>query len=137
VLSSYDMRAVNHHLCNELGANWVRLKTYDSALDDMKTPICETQLEHQRLLKAAREYRQRGYSVTLKPAPTELPKGMEGCHFDLIAQRDNKTLAVAVRTKERLTLNGPDDLRRMTKILSDFPGWELELIVTNPRQKVS
>jgi REase_AHJR-like len=101
----------------------------------MKTPICKTPLEHQRLLKAAREYRQRGYMVLLQPAPTDLPQGMEECHFDLIAQRGNKTLAVAVRTKERLTLNGPDDLRRMTKILSNFPGWELELIVTNPRPK--
>ncbi len=107
----------------------------DSALDAMKTPICQTPLEHQRLLKVAREYRQRGYVVTIQPDSTQLPPGMANCHFDLIAQRSNKTFAVAIRTKERLTLNGPDDLRRMTKILGDFPGWELELIVTNPRPK--
>jgi REase_AHJR-like len=93
----------------------------------------KTQLERQRLLKAAREYRQRGYHVILQPDPAKLPLAMENCHFDLIAQRDHKTLAVAVRTKENLTLNGPDDLQRMTKIVSKFPDWEFELIVTNPR----
>jgi Holliday junction resolvase len=94
-----------------------------------------TPLEHQRLLQLAREYRHRGYNVTLHPSPDDLPPDLADCAFDLIAQRKNKVIAVEVRSRENLTLNGPQDLQRMTNRVHQMPGWELELVVTNPRRK--
>lgn len=93
------------------------------------------QLEHQRLLKLAREYRQKGYQVTMHPASTDLPSALAGCPFDLIAEGDGKKIAVEVRSRDTLTLNGSEDLRRMTDLVGQLPGWEFELVVTNPRPK--
>ncbi|MBD2022201.1 hypothetical protein H6F43_18635 [Leptolyngbya sp. FACHB-36] len=103
----------------------------------MSNPEHSSQLEHQRLLKLAREYRQKGYAVTLHPSPAELPPNLASCSFDLIAKGENKTIAVEVRTRENLTLNGSEDLRAMTSLVDQVPGWEFELVVTNPRKQVS
>jgi hypothetical protein len=103
----------------------------------MTTPHEQNQLEHQRLLRVAREYRRKGYTVTLYPESSELPSLLTGFSFDLIARREDKTIAVEVRTKENLTLNGPEDLRNITSLIRRVPNWEFELIVTNPRRKAS
>jgi hypothetical protein len=91
-------------------------------------------LEHQRLLKLAREYRQQGYTVTLYPDAASLPTALANCPIGLVARRHDKAIAVEVRTKETLTLNGTDDLRTMTHQIEQLPGWEFELVVTNPRK---
>ncbi len=92
------------------------------------------QLEHQRLLRLAREYRQKGYQVKLHPASTDLPPVLAGCPFDLIAEGEGKKIAVEVRSRDTLTLNGSEDLRRMTDLIDQLPGWEFELVVTNHRK---
>lgn len=91
-------------------------------------------LEHQRLLRLAREYRQKGYSVTLHPSPEQLPPSLSNCSLDLLAVSDTKVVA-AVRTKENLTLNGSEDLRRISESVEKLPGWEFELVITNARKK--
>jgi hypothetical protein len=101
----------------------------------MNCPEYQNQLEHQRLLRLAREYRQKGYVVTLHPSPDDLPSTLSKCSFDLIAKGEGKTIAVEVRTKENLTLNGSEDLRQLTNLVQQIPGWEFELVVTNPRKK--
>jgi hypothetical protein len=97
----------------------------------------QTPLEHKRLLQIAREYRQQGYDVTLYPEATDLPAELASCPFDLIAQNGSQHVAVEVRSREHLTLNGPEDLRRMSDLVNQVPNWELELVVTNPRNKAS
>ncbi|MBW4659317.1 MAG: hypothetical protein KME15_11630 [Drouetiella hepatica Uher 2000/2452] len=94
-------------------------------------------LEHQRLLRIAREYRQQGYAVTLYPSSEELPAALANCALDLIATSAAKTVVVEVRTRENLTLNGAEDLRTLTKQVQQVPGWEFELVVTNPRKQAS
>lgn len=94
-------------------------------------------LEHQRLLRLAREYRQQGYEVTLYPSSEELPPALANCALDLIARSTAKTVVVEVRTRENLTLNGAEDLRTLTKQVQQVPGWEFELVVTNPRRQAS
>jgi REase_AHJR-like len=95
----------------------------------------QTPLEHRRVLGLAREYKQKGYNVTVYPSPSELPPALAKCSFDLIAADDGKVIAVEVRTRESLTLNGPKDLRSMADSIQQIPGWEFELVVTNPRKK--
>ncbi|MCS6815119.1 MAG: hypothetical protein NZ772_16315, partial [Cyanobacteria bacterium] len=56
---------------------------------------------------------------------------------DLIAVNGSKAVAVEVRTRDNLTLNGSKDLQRMVERVRQVPGWELELVVTNPRHRRS
>lgn len=92
-------------------------------------------LEHQRLLRLAREYRQQGYHVTLHPSPEQLPPSLANCSLDLLAVSDTRVVAAEVRTKENLTLNGSEDLRRISESIQQLPGWEFELVITNTRKK--
>ncbi|NJK27783.1 MAG: hypothetical protein HC925_03565 [Coleofasciculaceae cyanobacterium SM2_3_26] len=101
----------------------------------MSTRKHYNQLEHQRLLRLAREYRQKGYSVTVHPAAEDLPPALAEYSFDMIACGEGKAIAVAVRTRDHLTLNGKEDLRRMSNMVNKIQGWEFELVVTNPRKK--
>ena len=98
-------------------------------------PRSETPIEHRRLLSVAREYRQKGYRVVVHPAPSELPLALSKCPIDMIAEGEGRKIAVEIRNRENLTLNGSEDLRRMTTLIEQEPGWEFELVVTNPRSR--
>ena len=95
----------------------------------------QNSLERRRLLKLAKEYRQQGYEVTINPSPEKLPSVLADCSLDLIAVNGKKVVAAEVRTKENLTLNGSEDLRRISKSLEKLPNWELELVITNEHRK--
>lgn len=95
----------------------------------------QSPLEYQRLLRLAREYRRKGYQVTLHPSPEQLPPSLAHCSLDLLAVSDSKVIAAEVRTRENLTLNGSEDLRRISESVQKLPGWEFELVVTNARHK--
>ncbi|MBC7970622.1 MAG: hypothetical protein H7Z11_10955 [Verrucomicrobia bacterium] len=103
----------------------------------MSNPASQNQLEHRRLVKLAREYKEKGYDVILHPSSQDLPPALAKCPFGLIAEGNDRTIAVEVRTRETLTLNGSEDLRRMTDLVQQQPGWEFELVITNPRKKAS
>ncbi|MDX2213155.1 MAG: hypothetical protein SFY66_07685 [Oculatellaceae cyanobacterium bins.114] len=101
----------------------------------MTGQMSENLLEHRRLLRLAREYRQRGYDVILHPLPEQLPPSLASCSLDLVARNGSKVVAAEVRTKENLTLNGSEDLRRISESVQKLPGWEFELVITNPRRR--
>jgi REase_AHJR-like len=92
-------------------------------------------LQHQRLLKLAKEYRDQGYKVTLYPSAADLPPSLVGCALDLIAVKGKEAIAAEVRTKDSLTLNGSEDLKCIAEQIQRTPGWRFELVVTNPRKK--
>ncbi|MEB3218694.1 MAG: hypothetical protein VKN72_21005 [Nostocales cyanobacterium 94392] len=94
-------------------------------------------LEYRRLLKLAKEYREQGYSVTINPSPEKLPKVLADCSLDLIAVNDQKVVAAKVRTRQNLSCNGSEDLRKISRSVQQLPGWEFELVVTNSRSKAS
>lgn len=101
---------------------------------DMSGQKYQSSLEHRRVLTLAREYRREGYEVTVYPDSDELPAALSRCSLDLIARGQGTVIAIEVRTRESLTLNGFQDLRRMTETIKQIPGWMFELVVTNPRQ---
>ncbi len=105
----------------------------------MSYPKHQSRLEHRRVLSLAREYRNEGYEVTVYPKAEELPAAIASYPLDLVVRGEDKTIAVEVRTRETLTLNGSEDLRRMAESIRQLPGWIFELVVTNPRnsQKVN
>jgi len=94
-------------------------------------------LEYRRLLKLAKEYRDQGYSVTINPSSDKLPTVLADCSLDLIAVNEKKVVAAKVRTRQNLSCNGSEDLRRISKSVQQLPGWEFELVVTNSRKQVS
>ncbi|NJL10334.1 MAG: hypothetical protein HC908_09670 [Calothrix sp. SM1_7_51] len=90
-------------------------------------------LERRRLLKLAHEYRQKGYSVDIYPTSGKLPPTLANLSLDLIAVKGSEVIAAKVRTRETLSLNGSEDLRRISESVEKLPGWVFELVVTNSR----
>ncbi|MEO1347970.1 MAG: hypothetical protein AAFW84_04105 [Cyanobacteria bacterium J06635_15] len=95
----------------------------------------QTPLEHRRVMRLAREYRRHGYDVTVYPGAEDLPPVLSKHSLDLVAKAEGRTVAVEVRTRENLTLNGSEDLRRIAERVNQIPNWDFELVVTNSRAK--
>lgn len=89
--------------------------------------------EKRRLRDVAREYRAKGYEVVLQPNPAALPTCLAGFQVDLLASSPTENVLVEVRSQQRLA--GATDLIRLAEAVSSLPGWRLELVVTNPREK--
>lgn len=100
----------------------------------MKSRPFETPLEHRRLLRLAREYDRAGYDVLVYPDDEALPKSLQGCSVGLLAKGEGETIVADVRSRPNLTLNGAADLRRLAEKVNAIPGWQFNLVVTNPRQ---
>ena len=100
----------------------------------MKGRSFETPLEHRRLLRLAREYSRTGYEVLLYPTDEQLPQVLKGCSIGLVAKGEGDVIVADVRSRQNLTLNGSADLRRLAEKVETLPGWEFNLVVTNPRQ---
>ena len=100
----------------------------------MKGRSFETPLEHRRLLRLAREYRREGYDVVLYPTDKDLPQVLKECSIGLIAKSEEEVVVADVRSRPNLTLNGSADLRRLAEKVETLPGWQFNLVVTNPRQ---
>ncbi len=104
-----------------------------SAVVNQSRPL-KTSLEHRRLLRLAREYDRAGYEVLLYPDDDSLPASLQGCLLGLVAKGHDETIVADVRSRPSLTLNGAADLRRLAEKVNALPGWQFNLVVTNPRQ---
>ncbi|NJK58978.1 MAG: hypothetical protein HC918_00060 [Oscillatoriales cyanobacterium SM2_1_8] len=82
------------------------------------------------LSRLAHWLRQRGYEVVMQPAAKALPPEA-GYPFDLVAAKGDRHLAVEVRHRERLGLNGQEDLRAMAQAIAQVPHWRFDLVVTD------
>jgi len=90
--------------------------------------------EKRRLREVAREYRDKGYDVVLRPDAATLPACLAGFRIDLLARSPTDNVLVEIRSQQ--TLAGATDLAQMAEAVSCLPGWRLELVVTNPREKL-
>ena len=91
------------------------------------------QRESETIKRVAREYRQKGYSVTIAPSPVDLPRELAAYQPDLVARRPGDSVVVEVKT--RRTVRDEPNLRTLAKVIETLPGWRLEFVLTNPRQK--
>jgi hypothetical protein len=89
--------------------------------------------EKRRLRDLVREYRDKGYDVVRRPEPAALPACLAGFEIDLLARSPTDNVLVEIRSQQ--TLAGATDLAQMAEAVSCLPGWRLELVVTNPREK--
>jgi uncharacterized protein YutE (UPF0331/DUF86 family) len=95
----------------------------------MATPTVN--IERERLIKLAEEYRDKGYEISFQPNPEDLPDFLKNYRPDMIARRGDE--AVIIEVKSRSSLNSSAQyLRNLAQAVEQHPGWRFELVMTNP-----
>jgi uncharacterized protein YutE (UPF0331/DUF86 family) len=95
----------------------------------MATPTAN--IERERLIRLAEEYRGRGYEISFHPNPEDLPDFLKNYRPDMIARRGDE--AVVIEVKSRSSLNSSTQyLRNLAQVVEQYPGWRFELVMTNP-----
>jgi hypothetical protein len=85
--------------------------------------------EARRVEELAREYRDRGYQVTVGPEPEQLPEPLARFRPDLLARKADDLVVVEVKAREAL----PDQqLQDLVKVVREQPGWRFELVLLKP-----
>lgn len=96
----------------------------------MATPTAN--IERERLLRLAEEYRNKGYEVSFHPNPEDLPDFLRGYRPDLIARQGNESVIVEVKSRSSLNSSSTQYLRNLAQVVEQHPGWRFELVMTNP-----
>src|SRR5260370_22846846 len=86
-------------------------------------------IEQSRLYDIAEEYKQRGYVVTVSPAPKRLPKFLTKFRPDIVAEGPNESVVIEVKSNRRF--RGTDYWQELSSVVRPHPGWRLELVVNN------
>ncbi len=95
----------------------------------MATPTAN--LERDRLLQLAEEYRNKGYEISFHPNPEDLPNFLKNYRPDMIVRRGDE--AVIIEVKSRRSLNSSRQyLQNLAQSVEQHPGWRFELVMTNP-----
>jgi len=97
------------------------------SLEDLK--IKETDLEYLKVKEVASQLRAEGYSVT------ESPSGID-VGFDIVATKDDKKLAVEVKTSSRLQAS-TETIKNLRKRALEQGFDEFRLIIVNPPREVN
>lgn len=86
----------------------------------------------QRVEELAREYREKGYQVTVWPEPEQLPEPLARFRPDLLARKADELYVVEVKPRESL----PDpELQRLANTVREQPGWHFELVLLKPESE--
>lgn len=96
----------------------------------METPTAN--LERERLLILADEYREKGYKVFFHPNPEELPDFLNKYRPDMIVRRGEENVVIEVKSRSSLNSSSNQDLRNLAQAVEKHPGWRFELVMTNP-----
>jgi uncharacterized protein YutE (UPF0331/DUF86 family) len=96
----------------------------------MATPTAN--LERERLLQLAEEYRNKGYEVSFLPNPEDLPDFLKNYRPDMIARREDEAVIVEVKSRRSLNSSSSQYLQTLAQSVEQHPGWRFELVMTNP-----
>ncbi|PHM11134.1 hypothetical protein [Nostoc sp. 'Peltigera malacea cyanobiont' DB3992] len=96
----------------------------------METPTAN--LERERLLKLADEYREKGYEVFFHPNSEELPDFLNKYRPDMIVRRGEENVVIEVKSRSSLNSSSNQDLRNLAQAVEKHPDWRFELVMTNP-----
>ncbi|MCC5657032.1 hypothetical protein LC608_08530 [Nostoc sp. XA010] len=96
----------------------------------METPTAN--LERERLLKLAEEYREKGYEVFFHPNPEDLPDFLNHYRPDMIVRRGEENVVIEVKSRSSLNSSSNQDLRNLAQAVEKHPAWRFELVMTNP-----
>ncbi|MEH1835264.1 MAG: hypothetical protein V7L29_25225 [Nostoc sp.] len=89
-------------------------------------------LERERLLKLAEEYRQKGYEVFFHPNLEDLPDFLKTYRPDMIVRRGEENVVIEVKSRSSLNSSSNQYLGNLAQAVERHPGWRFELVMTNP-----
>jgi uncharacterized protein YutE (UPF0331/DUF86 family) len=93
-------------------------------------------IERERLLKLAEEYRQRGYEVSFHPNVEDLPDFLKSYRPDLIVRLGKESVVIVVKSRSSLNSSSTQYLRNLAQAVAENAGWRFELVMTNPEDAV-
>ena len=91
--------------------------------------MTQAELEQQKLEQIAAEYRQKGYSVSLRPGTEDIPAFLTPFEPDLLARSEADSVVVEIKPTADLV---SDSLIELAEAVEAQPGWRFELVVINP-----
>ena len=100
----------------------------------MATPTAN--IERERLLKLAEEYRERGYEVLFHPNLEDLPDFLKSYRPDMIVRLGKESVVIAVKSRSSLNSSSAQYLHNLAQAVAENPGWRFELVMTNPEDAV-
>lgn len=89
-------------------------------------------LERDRLLQLAEEYRDQGYEIFFHPNLEDLPDFLKNYRPDLIVRRGDEAVIIEVKSRRSLSSSSGQYLRNLAESVEQHPGWRFELVITNP-----
>lgn len=96
----------------------------------MTTPTAN--IERDRLLQLAEEYRNKGYDISFHPNPEDLPDFLKNYRPDMIVRRENEAVIIEVKSRRSLNSSSKQYLQNLAQSVEQHPGWRFELVMTNP-----
>jgi uncharacterized protein YutE (UPF0331/DUF86 family) len=100
----------------------------------MATPTAN--LERERLLQLAEEYRDKGYEISFHPNPEDLPDFLRNYRPDMIVRREDEAVIIEVKSRRSLNSSSRQYLQNLAQSVEQHPGWRFELVMTNPEDAV-
>lgn len=98
----------------------------------MATPTAN--IERERLLKLAEDYRDKGYEILFHPNPDDLPNFLKNYRPDMIVRRGDEAVVIEVKSRSSLNSSSSQYLRNLAQVIDQHPGWRFELVMTNPEE---
>jgi hypothetical protein len=89
--------------------------------------------EEKRLYEIAEMYKQRGYRVTVAPAPNQLPRFLSKFRPDIVAQKGDEAIVIEVKPSGKL--RDIDYWKNLSSVVQRHPGWRLELFIDDPSKR--
>lgn len=100
----------------------------------MATPVAN--IERERLLELAEEYRRKGYEVVFHPTLEDLPDFLKNYRPDMIARRGEEAVVIEVKSRSSLQSDSTQYLRNLAQAIEKRPGWRFELVMANPEEVI-
>jgi hypothetical protein len=86
----------------------------------------QSNLERVNLSRLAKQYRDEGYEVLVRPEPQELPDFLQRFEIDLLAKRPDVTVVVEVKWSADTEVN--QSLKGLSEALKDRPGYRFDFV---------
>ena len=94
-----------------------------------------TKRENERAKELAREYKRKGFKVTIEPSINQLPNFMRNLNYipDLIVTSNKENFVIEVKSSR--TIGTAKEFSHMADYIKNQKGWDFILVMTNPKDK--
>ncbi|MGB5973721.1 MAG: hypothetical protein WBG38_10385 [Nodosilinea sp.] len=89
------------------------------------------ELQRERLLELAEDYRSKGYEVAFQPRNDTLPDFLKAYRPDMLAFGSDESVVVEVKARP-LAKSDSEYLQSLAQTIKSHPGWRFELVVLAP-----